>query len=100
MGEGDGEEEEEGPTCYFHNKEGFKCVHDDNTLRTCFGVSGNAQKSTCKKNGDDGPYMYHHMCFVAFYKDKRNKELQDDEDCNRCPECMPPKLKRKARAGA
>ena len=100
--EEDEEPEEDTRECWFENMEGFKCKAptDFDTLRRCFGgVSGTADKSTCTKAGGE-PMWFHHMCYVDFYKEKKKKELHDDEMCNRCPDCQAPKFKRQARGGA
>ena len=99
----EGEEpEEDNRECWFENREGFKCRAPDNLngLRRCFGgVSGTAEKSTCQKDNGN-PMWFHHMCYVTFYKEKKKKELAEEENCNRCPDCQAPKLKRSARGGA
>ena len=87
--------------CFFDGLNNFKCKHKDEpeSLRKCIGVSGTDQVSSCKRDGGE-PYWFHHFCYVAFYKDIKKRDLQDSEQCTRCPECQPPKLQRPARGNA
>jgi hypothetical protein len=63
-------------------------IHDTHTIHIRYIYTAGVGKSKV---------LFHHACFEKYYAQIKKKELADDEECNKCPECKTPVFKRKTR---